>query len=260
MDRKREREAAVVSNAIRKAWGAEKEQKTKLFAKTDEKTTEKKRFRAIALEKRDRLTDEERRDYSDRIIKKLTGQSCYREADAVLTYVGFRSEVDTFPLIKQAFADGKAVFAPKVLGKEMDFYRIFSVDDLTAGYRGILEPAGGQLFENWENDQMSQFALICLPGAAFDRACHRIGYGGGFYDRYLSRLQQGRERITGKAYLQAETDAAANPRAGTDVSCPQMNYFTAGLAYNCQIFDKIPWETHDIRPQRIITETEIIAW
>lgn len=72
--------------------------------------------------------------------------------------------------------------------------------------------------------------LVCLPGAAFDRSCHRIGYGGGFYDRYLG-----------------------------DTACPQMKYVTAALSFNCQIFEEIPWETHDIRPEQIITQTEIIS-
>lgn len=215
--------------------------------------SEKKRFRTEALAARDGLTPQQHKRYSDRIIRNLIGLPCYQEADAILTYISFRSEVDTFPLLEQAFADGKAVFAPKVLGKEMAFYRIFSKDDLVAGYQGILEPVSGMLFETWRNDWISQrkkcqqesllmtreattsedgmpSVLVCLPGAAFDRSCHRIGYGGGFYDRYLG-----------------------------DTACPQMNYVTVALSFNCQIFEEIPWETHDIRPEQIITQTEIIS-
>lgn len=191
---------------------------------------EKKRFRTEALAARDSLTPEQRKRYSDRIIRNLIGLPCYQEADAILTYISFRSEVDTFPLLERAFADGKAVFAPKVLGKEMAFYRIFSKNDLAVGYQGIPEPIGGQLFEPRRNDQISQRILVCLPGAAFDRSCHRIGYGGGFYDRYLG-----------------------------DTACSQMRYVTAALSFNCQIFEEIPWETHDIRPEQIITQTEIIS-
>lgn len=215
--------------------------------------SEKKRFRTEALAARDGLTPQQHRHYSGRIIENLLNLPCYQEADAILTYISFRSEVDTFPLLEQAFADGKAVFAPKVLGKEMAFYRIFSRDDLMAGYQGILEPVGGMLFETWRNDWISQrkkcqqepllmtreavtpedeapSVLICMPGAAFDRSCHRIGYGGGFYDRYLG-----------------------------DTACPQMKYVTVALSFNCQIFEEIPWETHDIRPEQIITQTEIIS-
>lgn len=222
---------------------------------------EKKRFRAEALARRDSLTAQRRRDYSDRIIKKLTSLPCYQDADAVLTYVSFRSEVDTISLMEQAFADGKAVFAPKVLGKEMDFFRIYSLADLTEGYRGILEPSVGQLIDSWIDDQFGQCGkfrtgnplntkaadevafgassiLVCLPGTAFDRAGHRIGYGGGFYDRFLS------------GFLEKEsgTDAAAHPR---------MKFTTAALSFSCQIFETIPCEAHDICPMCVITEKDI---
>lgn len=246
------------------------------LAGAEEQAAEKKRLRAAALEKRDSLTAQQRRRNSDSIIKKLTGLPCYRDADAVLTYISFRSEVDTMPLTEQAFADGKAVFAPKVTGKEMEFYRIFSLDDLSAGYRGIMEPAGGLSFGEWMNDQIGQcfgsqqeslaeakeagkrmrkekpdaegtgdsttaftHILICMPGAAFDKERHRIGYGGGFYDRYVSRLLQKSEHM----------DAAGHS---------QVKVTTAALAYDCQIFEEIPWEAHDIRPARIITETDMI--
>lgn len=222
---------------------------------------EKKRFRAKALARRDSLTAQWRRDYSDRIIKRLTSLPCYQDADAVLTYVSFRSEVDTISLMEQAFADGKAVFAPKVLGKEMDFFRIYSLADLTEGYRGILEPSGGQLIDSWIDDQLGQRGkfrtgkplntkaadesafgassiLVCLPGTAFDRAGHRIGYGGGFYDRFLS------------GFLEKEsgTDAAAHP---------QMKFTTVALSFSCQIFETIPCEAHDICLMCVITEKEI---
>lgn len=226
------------------------------------RTAEKKRIRLAALAKRDSLSTKQRQDYSDRIVKNLTNLPCYQKADAVLTYISFRSEVDTFPLTEQAFADGKAVFAPKVMGKEMDFFRIYSSEDLMEGYQGILEPAGGQLFEVWVDDRMGQLReprlekplkdsvtekggfgvpsiLVCLPGAAFDRVRHRIGYGGGFYDRFLSRFSE----------KESGTDTAAYPR---------MKFTTAALAFGCQIFETIPWEAHDIRPMCVVTEKEIL--
>lgn len=227
-----------------------------------ERAAEKKHIRLEALSRRDSLAAEQRSDYSDRIVKNLTSLPCYREADAILTYISFRSEADTFPLMERAFADGKAVFAPKVLGKKMAFYQISSPEDLTEGYRGILEPSGGQLLDEWTLDRFGQreksrpekpmggkeaekvgyvvpSILICMPGAAFDRARHRIGYGGGYYDRFLSNLSEGGEKTAGTVRLQAKMT-------------------TTALAFGCQIFETIPWETHDIRPERIITETETI--
>lgn len=210
---------------------------------TAEKCPERKReIRLEALKRRDHLTAEQRRDYSARIIKKLTSLSCYQEADAVLTYISFRSEVDTFPLLEQAFADGKKVFAPKVFGKEMEFLRIASPADLTEGYRGIWEPKDGSPSPDW----ISQKSLICMPGAAFDRARHRIGYGGGFYDRYLCRLLRVLRENENK-----DAEAASQPRMEAVLTA-------VALAFDCQIFDKIPWEAHDICPERIVTETEIL--
>ncbi len=196
---------------------------------------EKRQLRRQALARRDSLTAAERKAYSEAIVGKLTLLPCYLRAQAVLTYISFRSEVDTFPLLERALADGKAVFAPKVLGREMAFFLISGTADLTEGYHGIREPKEGMPYTDWvsQNDgPVNAYTLICMPGAAFDRERHRIGYGGGFYDKYLGKFEE-------------------NPEGMLQIS-------TAALAFSCQIFEKIPWEAHDIRPEKIITEKETI--
>ena len=228
-------------------------------AAAEERAAAKRRIRQAALERRDSLTDKQRRNYSDRIIERLVSLPGYREAEAILTYVSFRSEVNTFPLLDRVFSDGKAVFVPKVSGKEMDFYRIFSEADLTEGYRGILEPSDGQLLDGWMDDQISQrvggrqekplknreeqegepavlSVMICMPGAAFDRACHRIGYGGGFYDRWLARWN-------GFQCGSAE---------------PAVILEKIALAYQMQIVDRIPAEFFDQKADCIITEESVM--
>lgn len=207
---------------------------------------DKKQMRVLALSKRDSLKEEQRKAGSEKIIRRLVGLSEYQRADAILTYVSFRSEAATFALIHRAFADGKAVFVPKVLGRDMEFFKISSVDDLREGYQGILEPDETLAYIDWishlldtpshiREEGADRFgfphALICLPGAAFDRERHRIGYGGGFYDRYLSKTEE--------------------IRTGTVT--------TIALAFDCQIFEEIPWEAHDIRPAFIVAESEIIS-
>lgn len=186
----------------------------------------KAEVRARALALRDEIPAQERIRRSEKIVKKLTGHTCYREVQALLTYVSFRSEADTISLIERAFADGKAVFVPRVAGREMDFFRIRALSDLEEGYHGILEP------QNHITEVYAPLvgkAIMCMPGAAFDRAHHRIGYGGGYYDRYLSGLSE-----------QAKNTIC-----------------TAALAYDCQILQEIPWDSHDICPEWIVTETEI---
>lgn len=189
-----------------------------------EQTKAEVRARALAL--RNDIPTDERMRCSEKIIKHLTDHICYREAQALLTYVSFRSEVDTISLIERAFADGKAVFVPRVAGRDMDFFRIKALSDLEEGYHGILEP---QKYITEVYKPSVGKAIMCMPGAAFDRAHHRIGYGGGYYDRYLSGLS-----------WQAK-----------DWIC------TAALAYDCQIQQEIPWDSHDICPEWIVTETEI---
>lgn len=214
----------------------------KSMGKNEKLAEQKKKIRREALAKRDSLTPAQRTDCSGRIMDTLTKLSCYMEAEAVLTYVGFRSEVDTIPLIKQALADRKAVFVPRVSRLDMEFYQIFSVEELAEGYRGIYEPTCGIPYTDWISQKNLPRTLLCLPGAAFDRACHRIGYGGGFYDRYLSRF----------AMDEAAGETEHDVRLQAEVT-------TAALAFSSQIFEEIPWEAHDICPMCIITE-EGILW
>lgn len=192
--------------------------------------------RKESLQMRDALTEQERNGRSLEIVKKLTSLSCYQMADVLLTYVGYRSEVDTLCLIRQALLEGKRVFVPKVQGMEMEFYWITDISELQTGYRGILEPeagAGASYREYLSGMQTIPHTLLCMPGAAFDRKRHRIGYGGGFFDRYLERL-------------------AAYRREGL------IQLTTIALAYACQVWEEIPWESHDVLPDLILTEQQII--
>lgn len=210
----------------------------------------KQTVRKESLRLRDALTEQERNGYSLKIVKKLTALTCYQQADALLTYVSYRSEVDTFRLIGQALLEGKHVFVPKVQGQEMVFYRIMDLSELQTGYRGILELEArpGTSYQEYLNGMQGAFpetfsqvekaimphTLLCMPGAAFDRKRHRIGYGGGFFDRYLEKLtvyqEEGRVHLT-----------------------------TIALAYACQVFQEIPWEAHDVLPDMILTEQKIIV-
>ncbi|MDE7177182.1 MAG: 5-formyltetrahydrofolate cyclo-ligase [Lachnospiraceae bacterium] len=201
-----------------------------------EQTKREIRERALAL--RDALLPAERAAYSKEIIDKITRLDCYRNAAALLVYVSFRSEVETGMLIENALVDKKAVFSPVVSGREMEFFRITSLNELKSGYQGILEPAqeAEASYREWmrQKEISSTRTLLCMPGAAFDRERNRIGYGGGYYDRYLSALSAEQEKRT-------------------------ENIETIALAFSCQIFAEIPREPHDLRPDRIVTEREIIA-
>lgn len=200
----------------------------------------KREIRMRALARRDALSPAERTAHSKEIINKIVNLDCYRKAAALLVYAHFRSEVETGTLIETALKDNKAVFAPAVTGREMAFFRIWSLEELKSGYQGILEPAqqSETSYDVWlkklQGENASVKTLLCMPGAAFDRKRNRVGYGGGYYDRWLSaRLQ---ERGEGKDDIE-----------------------TLALAFSCQVFAKIPCEPHDLRPERIVTEQEIIT-
>ena len=161
----------------------------------------------------------------------------YQAAENILVYASMRSEVMTDDIILDALANGKKVFCPKVTDKEsgkMEFVRIMTLEDLKEGYFGIREPEINEESEiaregNLENGQDSSvvsadYALVIMPGAAFDRENNRIGYGGGFYDRYLKENPENK---------------------------------TIALAFECQITDeKIPADEFDMKPEVLLTEAE----
>lgn len=206
----------------------------------DDKRTARKR----ALARRDSLSAKERAAYDAAIEETVAAMSGYREAEVILAYASYRSEVSTRGLIGRALRDGKTVFAPKVAGDEMEFWRIASPADLQAGYRGIPEPAQSVSFAEWtgrwENGAKARSVMMWMPGAVFDMERHRIGYGGGFYDRYLAKLAAG-------------TDSARPSDAALGYSL-----IVAALAYGCQIAKEIPHEAHDRNPDLIVTERGVI--
>ena len=201
----------------------------------------KKDVRKNVLAVRDAIPAADKAQYDASIREIVTGMEEYREAEAILAYVSYKSEVDTIALIQQALKDGKHVFAPKVSGNEMEFWQILSLEDLREGYRGILEPKQSISFSEWIKEHDCK-VMMWMPGAAFDKERHRIGYGGGFYDRYLDRLLQRLE--------QTNSEDQARAQFGCFILT------TAALAYSCQVLERIPYEEHDVRPDMLVTEQE----
>lgn len=179
-------------------------------------------IRKHALKLRDSLSEEERKVKSDRIMREILACEEYGKSENILVYVAYRSEVDTGFLIQVALQEGKAVYCPKVHGSEMEFYRIYSMEDLRDGYKGIREPLAddNRIFNAAEEGQ----CLMLMPGSAFDRQRNRIGYGGGYYDKYLAKH-------------------------------PGLN--TMAVCFECQIQKNIPADTYDRKPDAVLTECNI---
>lgn len=158
--------------------------------------------------------------HSEQICDAFLTLPEYLDAKTVFAYMDCKNEVQTKKVIEQCWRDGKTVAVPKVFGETMKYYVIFSYDDLEEGYFGISEPKFEKLQEIVCED-----GLMILPGVAFDTDRHRVGYGGGFYDRYLQ----------------------AHP-----------NMKKIAFAFEFQMFEKVPYEEFDIQPEKIITEKRII--
>ena len=151
----------------------------------------------------------------------------FKEAQTVFVYASYKSEADKFLIIQKALQSGKCVAAPKVDGEEMFFYEIKSLEDLFPGYQGILEPKK----EDKEPVIPADSDIMLVPGAVFDLAGGRIGYGKGYYDRYWNRL----------------------------VSTYKTYPYLIGLAFNCQISSEmLPLEEHDKKIDCILTEDRVI--
>lgn len=137
--------------------------------------------RAIGQQKR-LMTPEDVDRRSQALADELFKTPEYLAAASLYAYLSFNQEVRTAPIIERAWADGKRVAVPKVMGSEMAFIWIDSWEGLAPqGAYGILEPlSDGPVADD-------ETALVLMPGLAFDRAGHRVGYGGGYYDRFLAR-------------------------------------------------------------------------
>ncbi len=171
----------------------------------------KKEYREYMQDKRNSLSPQQMKEYEAQIADRVLQSSIYKAFDHICVYQAFRNEVACDVIQARAFADGKLVFVPVTdpVSKTMDFYRITQETEWIEGAYGILEPDG-------ERIPLRDRALILMPGLVYDRNRHRIGYGGGYYDRYL----------------------ASHP-----------GNVTVALCYPFQIIeDALPFEPHDILP------------
>lgn len=189
---------------------------------------EKKLIRKQMLEKRHAMTRDEVVQKSDAIIQKVLQTNEYKEARNILLYADYCHEVMTRALFEDALLHKKKVYFPKTDGETgtMEFYQVVSVTQLYEGYKGIKEPKAdpGKRFV-WRCDEDT---LAVIPGVAFDMNGYRVGYGKGFYDKYLNDKRP----IT-----------------------------TMALAFSCQITeDVIPVDVHDIKMDKIVTEEIIYSF
>lgn len=177
----------------------------------------KKDIRRRVLKERNSITEKKWEEKSHSIFKKVVTHPFFLEADTIYCYVDYQKEVGTREIIQKAWNLGKKVAVPRVEGMEMQFYYIQDFSELQCGYRQILEPVTTVAADG-------AHGLVIMPGAAFDSKHNRIGYGKGFYDKYLSQ---------------------------------HIELKTLAIAFEMQMVEEIPAEPYDFRPEVIITEEQI---
>ena len=153
------------------------------------------------------MTEAQIESASARLGQQFLACELYRQAKTVYFYLPYNQEVRTIPMLQQAIADGKRVAVPKIYGDEMRFIYISDLTALEKNCWGIPEPVADEPVAD------EPTALVLMPGLAFDKEGNRLGYGGGFYDKFLSE---------------------------------EPNHPTVALCYDFQMVEKLETDAYDI--------------
>jgi 5-formyltetrahydrofolate cyclo-ligase len=185
----------------------------------------KRELRKRVQEERDRLSPEAITARSEVVLDRLWSLPEFKAANTVFFFVSFRSEVDTVPMIKRALAEGKRVCLPYTIvdNREMVASQVLDFDhDLELGNYDIMEPR-----EEFIRPVLpEEIDVIIMPGVAFDDEGRRLGYGGGYYDRFLDHCEPHCLRIA--------------------------------LCFDLQVVEDVPCADHDHRIHIIVTDQRII--
>ena len=168
---------------------------------------DKTALRRAIREKKRAMTEEEITSRSKRLEDMFLDSEAYRNAKTVYGYLPYNQEVRTVPMLEQAIRDGKRVAVPKVYGDEMKFIYLDDFSQVEKSEMGIPEPISDTPVAE------DKTALVLMPGLAFTKRGDRMGYGGGFYDRFLA-------------------DETEHP--------------TLALCYDFQIVESLPTEEFDV--------------
>ncbi len=141
---------------------------------------DKKELRSIIKERKRAMTEAEIEQASSALAEQFFNSPQYQSAKTIYGYLPYNQEVRTVPMLERALLDGKKVAVPKVYGDQMRFIYLTDFSQVEKGYCGIPEPIAD------EPVAQDPEALVLMPGLAFDMQGHRVGYGGGFYDKFLS--------------------------------------------------------------------------
>jgi 5-formyltetrahydrofolate cyclo-ligase len=191
-----------------------------------EKTiAEKSELRRIASSRRKTVQNADL--LSKSIWNKLCSLEEFSAAESVMTYLDFNGEVKTRDYLTVLWNMGKSVVVPYCTANELCLFLLKSMDELACGKWGILEPPPNMRNLPQRIVHAVELDVIIVPGVAFDRNRHRLGLGKGYYDRFLQTIRPDAMKIA--------------------------------LAFECQLFDRIPHLEHDVKMDLIITENALYS-
>ncbi len=191
-------------------------------------STAKKLLRRQVLQLRDAMSGKEREKAALLLTERILGHQWFYLSDTVLGFACYGSEINTDEILIEALRKGKKLYLPRVERTDseescMNFYRVHDLAELREGYKGIREPAGDteRYADDSEEYEQMERTLMLMPGVAFDLFRNRMGYGKGFYDRFLADR-------------------------------PGLQLKTIGVGFACQMVERVPCGERDIRPYQVI--------
>ncbi len=181
---------------------------------------EKQKVRKTIKTSLEQLSEEKRVKYTNQISAQLFELVEWKQAKVIGITIAIPPEIPTVHMIEQAWREGKEVVIPKCNpeNKTMQFKKITTFEQLESVYSGLLEPVESTLEINAD-----EIDLLIVPGLAFTKEGYRLGFGGGYYDRFMSKY----------------------------------NGSTIALAYECQLIDELPIELHDLPVQLVVTNHQV---
>jgi 5-formyltetrahydrofolate cyclo-ligase len=169
------------------------------------------------------VTERDRLAWNGVIYDRIINTGEYENAAALFGYASFGAEADTGRILAHAQNTQKKIYLPRVETKErMEFYQFYDGSRLSVSKFGVPEPEPDKKLLYPRNVSREERPLMLLPGLAFDREGNRVGYGAGYYDRYLAAF-------------------------------PQDYFFKVGICYDFQLLEQVPAGSHDIRADMVIT-------
>jgi len=190
-----------------------------MFKPQDEKRSIRQEARKL------RRQVEQKEGVSRQVVTQLSSLTAYQRATSILFYISSDKEVQTTELLESKLDSEIQVVVPYCVDGDLELYELSNMDDLSRGAYNLLEPKIELRHSTEKRVLPSSLDLVLVPGVAFDRRGARLGQGKGYYDRLLKRCD--------------------------------VNTVLIGLGFDCQMFDKIPTEPHDIRLDIIVTEKNV---